>query len=722
MTFKNLLKSTKLFVILLILAIALLIFIGSISFKQISDLRKSAALVNRTMEVDKEINRLFSLYTTMESVELENLLRQDTLGTASSYQNFAEEAYDSFERLASLTNDNQLQQNYLADVFKLQENLRNSLSSVSQIEPKKIELSQNERLKVNNLSILLSQLDAIKSKMLEEEQRLLKERKAKYKEEVLFTPLMILFWGMFALLVFIISFLQINKQRKKTKTAEAFLQNILVSTGYVIMYFEPTRDKTKNIIDFELLYINSKIEDITGDAPNTIIGTRASKTFPTIFKTGVFEKMVNCIETGKTTQYETKYETDGKTSSFSATAAKLNDGVTITTRDNTAEKETERNLKELNEQLAIQNSIFVDAESVADIGSYVWYLDTGTANISDNFYRILGHEPQSFEVSFDSYREFVHTDDLEIYDQMGSETFKTGKSVIDVYRIKTKHGKTKHLQLNGHVTEKDGRKVSVGVVQDISKRIRAEQKLKNQNEALKRSNTELESFNRVASHDLQEPMRKIQMFISRIADKELDKLSGKGRTYFVKINSSANRMQTLIKYLLSYSRINKDKQTFFPVSLNEVVDKVLDDLDERITEYGVEITVDELPTIKAIPFQMEQLFNNLLSNAIKYGNASETPKISVHCKKLSKKDITDDFDKKRKSYFQLSFIDNGIGFDQANAKKIFGLFERLHQRHQYSGTGIGLAICKKIVDNHKGHIVAESQLGKGATFRVYLPA
>lgn len=722
MTLKNLFKSTKLFVILLILAVALLIFIGSISFKQISDLRKSAALVNRTMEVDKEINHLFSLYTTMESVELENLLRQDTLGTSSSFRNFTDEASNSFEKLKNLTNDNELQQNYLADVFELQESLSNSLSSVSKIEPDRIELSENERLKVNNLSILLSRLDDVKRKMLSEEQRLLKERKAEYREEVLFTPWMILLLGMFALLVFIISFLQINKQRKKTNTAEAFLQNILISTGYIIMYFEPIRNRSKKIIDFELGYINSKIEDITGDTPKTIIGTKASETFPTIFQTGVFEKMVNCLETGETLQYETKYETEGKVSSFSATAAKLDDGVTITTRDNTAEKESERNLKELNEQLAIQNSIFKDAEEVANIGSYVGYLGEDEAWISDNFYRILGHEPDDFKMTFEKFIEFIHPDDLEIYEKIRQETLGMGTTDNHVHRIIAKDGSVKHLHVNGQSILRDGKKISVGVVQDVTKRIKDDQKLRLQNEELQQSNAELESFNRVASHDLQEPMRKIQMFISRISDKELNKLSEKGRTYFDKIDSSANRMQTLIKYLLSYSRINKSEQTFVPVPLNGVIVKVLDDFDERIKEHKVKLTVDDLPKVKAIAFQMEQLFSNLISNAIKYGNTSETPEISIRCKKLSRKEIPDDFNKKRRYYYQLSVIDNGIGFDQENAKKIFGLFERLHQRDEYSGTGIGLAICKKIIDNHKGHIVAESQMGKGATFKVYLPA
>ncbi|GAL61507.1 sensor histidine kinase [Algibacter lectus] len=119
---------------------------------------------------------------------------------------------------------------------------------------------------------------------------------------------------------------------------------------------------------------------------------------------------------------------------------------------------------------------------------------------------------------------------------------------------------------------------------------------------------------------------------------------------------------------------------------------------------------------------MEQLFNNLVSNAIKYGSTTEPPKIVIDCKKLSRNKISEVFDKKRKNYYRISIMDNGIGFDQENAEKIFGLFERLHQKDEYSGTGIGLAICKKIVLNHKGHIVAQSEPGKGSTFCIYLPA
>jgi light-regulated signal transduction histidine kinase (bacteriophytochrome) len=177
----------------------------------------------------------------------------------------------------------------------------------------------------------------------------------------------------------------------------------------------------------------------------------------------------------------------------------------------------------------------------------------------------------------------------------------------------------------------------------------------------------------------------------------------------------------LIRYLLSYSRINRTKNDFEEVNLQHILDKVQEDLEDRINASDVSLVIDDLPTVKAIPFQMEQLFNNLISNAIKY-RGLENPRIVIDCKKLKKNEITDDFIKKSKSYYRISVLDNGIGFDQEHAEKIFELFQRLHQKNEYSGTGIGLAICKKIVQNHNGHIIANSTLGIGTAFCFYLPA
>lgn len=515
---------------------------------------------------------------------------------------------------------------------------------------------------------------------------------------------------------------RLEEQNLQLLDSRAFLNNIFKSTSNVVMNLEAVRNAENDIVDFKVLFMNDAINDITGDIPEEIKNKRASEIFPTIFTSGVFEKLTTCIEEDKQLSYETSYERDGRTTWFEATAIRLNDGVTVTTREITDEKAKAQELKALNEKLAIQNSIFKDAEEIANIGSFVGYLDRQEAWISDHFYRILGYEPNAFTVSLDNFKNFIHPDDIDIYEQIRRESIAGHIPDNRQHRIIAKDGSIKHLKINGHSLVRDGEHISIGVVQDITKAVKAARKLKNKNEELKRSNAELESFNRVASHDLQEPLRKIQMFISRISDKELDQLSDKGKVYFDKINGSANRMQTLIKYLLAYSRINKTKKDFVPVSLNETMHKVLEDLEERIKESTSEIAVDELPVINAVPFQMEQLLNNLISNAIKYRNTKETPKIVVDCKKIARSKITDDFNKKRKNYYRLSVMDNGIGFAQENAEQIFGLFERLHQRDEYSGTGIGLAICKKIAENHNGHIAAESEKGKGSTFRVYLPA
>lgn len=515
---------------------------------------------------------------------------------------------------------------------------------------------------------------------------------------------------------------QLEKQNLVLLDNRAFLSNVFKSISYIVMHFKSIRDADGKIIDFEILFINDAINDITGDIPAEVKHKKVSEVYPTIFKDGIFQNLVTCVEEERHMEYETHYEQGGKTTWFQATAIRLNDGVTVTTRDITLVKERAKRLVRLNEQLQIQNGLLKDAEALAKVGSYRYDMENATYDISDNFYRILECEPHEFESTTENFKAYIHPKDIADYGERMAAIRTNAASDTFTYRVITKTGKVRRLRTTGHFGESNGHSIVVGVAQDVTEELKAEQKLKNKNEDLKRSNAELESFNRVASHDLQEPMRKIQMFISRLSETELDRLSDKGRTYFEKIDSSANRMQTLIKYLLSYSRINKSKKDFTEVDLNETVEKIKEDLEERIRETGAAFAVDDLPTIRAIPFQMEQLLNNLISNALKYSNTEETPKIVIDCKKLSSKEVPDIFDRKRKIYYRLSVMDNGIGFDQANAEKIFELFQRLHQKNEYSGTGIGLAICKKIAENHNGHIVAKSEKGKGATFCIYLPA
>jgi len=259
---------------------------------------------------------------------------------------------------------------------------------------------------------------------------------------------------------------------------------------------------------------------------------------------------------------------------------------------------------------------------------------------------------------------------------------------------------------------------------DVTDQVNNERVLTDMNIQLKQTNEELESFNRIASHDLQEPLRKIQMFASRIADEheKTPMLSEKGEHFFSKIQDGASRMQSLIINLLAYSRIDASHDDFEPVDLNLIIQSVKDNLAETIEEHRVKIQCKQLPTVNGVDFQLEQLFNNLISNAIKYKKDEGEARIEIASSIVHRDEINTEGFKLYKRYHEITVKDNGIGFDQENAEKIFEIFKRLHGRNTYSGTGIGLAICKKIVDNHRGFIRAVSTADVGSTFIVYVPA
>lgn len=225
---------------------------------------------------------------------------------------------------------------------------------------------------------------------------------------------------------------------------------------------------------------------------------------------------------------------------------------------------------------------------------------------------------------------------------------------------------------------------------------------------LARSNEELDRFASIASHDLQEPLRKVRTFTEQLSVIERDRLSEKGHDYLRRANSAAERMQSLIEDLLKFSRVSTQGRPFVPVDLNEVAQGVVSDLDAQITSTGASVHLGHLPTLSADPLQMRQLVQNLISNALKFTREGVTPDIEVGSS------IDGDM-------VHLTVRDNGIGFEPRYNMRIFRVFERLHGRSEYPGTGIGLALCRKIADRHGGNIVADSEPDVGSTFTVTLP-
>ena len=241
------------------------------------------------------------------------------------------------------------------------------------------------------------------------------------------------------------------------------------------------------------------------------------------------------------------------------------------------------------------------------------------------------------------------------------------------------------------------------------------------NKELVKMNKELQSFAYISSHDLQEPLRKIQIFASRIAEKEGDALSEYGLDLFNRMQSSAARMQTLIEDLLAYSRTHNLEGDFKKVALKNLIEQVKDDLAEELFKKGTSVTIETNSELNIIPFQIKQLFQNLFTNSLKFSKAEEPLRIHISTTKVKGSTLANENLLESQTYCCISVSDNGIGFDQQYSDKIFELFQRLHGKTEYPGTGIGLAIIKKIVENHNGTIEAVGELGVGATFKIYLP-
>jgi signal transduction histidine kinase len=232
---------------------------------------------------------------------------------------------------------------------------------------------------------------------------------------------------------------------------------------------------------------------------------------------------------------------------------------------------------------------------------------------------------------------------------------------------------------------------------------------------LKRSNRELQDFAFVASHDLQEPLRKIRAFGDRLQQTYADMLGEQGADYVRRMQNASARMSKLIDDLLSFSRITTKAKPFLPVALNKVAEEVLEDLEVAIQESGARIHVGELPEIDADMFQMKQLFQNLIANAIKFRKPGVTPVISITA------DLGESsYSNAGSDQVTILFRDNGIGFDEVFVDRIFLPFQRLHGKAEYSGTGIGLAVCRRVAERHGGSLTATSKIGEGSTFIVTL--
>jgi signal transduction histidine kinase len=510
------------------------------------------------------------------------------------------------------------------------------------------------------------------------------------------------------------------------------LSDVLKHTQANLTLLGPIRDEAGNVVDFEYLFTNPANARITGRTVAEMLGGRMLVMFPAIRGTVFYERLLHTTQTGETTQFLFEFEADGVSGWFDTSLVKQGENVLFTCLDVTPLKQAELAQQRQNEWLntlidsspvaicyfrAIYSSVeqLVDFELTKLNAVHAHTLGGTVADITGR--RVLEHYPGSVGNGF--YERMVAT-----VGTGEAQRFVIHYNVdkLDVW------ADVQMSYLDGGVL------MSYLNITDIKRAELHQQRqaelLAVANAELRRSNEHLQEFAYIASHDLQEPLRKIQSFSDMLRTQQADELSPQSVDMLTRMRNAAERMSGLVSDLLMYSRLHTHHEPFEPVDLNEVMHVVLNDLDLLVQESQAKLTVGTLPTVQGHVGQLQQLMLNLLANALKYVLPGQQPVVNVSSQRVGNEALPTVVqaalpDKGRvlkRQYWEICVEDNGIGFDEKYLGRLFKMFQRLHSRSQYAGSGIGLAICKRVVDNHGGGITARSTPGVGSTFLVYLPA
>ena len=502
-------------------------------------------------------------------------------------------------------------------------------------------------------------------------------------------------------------------QQRQTQTLQGILENI--PSGLFIS--EAVRDEAGEVVDFRLIEANRVGLLAYGMTRDAVVGQLASVLFPHDYQNGVFERYRRVVETKEPQFFTCSFGKNNRTGWLDVRlTAHRDDWVIASSLDITAIKEAER--AQYHQAELLQSVLDSSQHSIVVLEA----IRSAEGRIVDFWYALQNAT---------NARSIGRTDD-DIRGRTLLELFpSTGTSgLFDRYVAVAETGQPQRLEEyyegQGIVGWFDisiarrGDGVVVTIV-DITETRQFRQQLEAANAELRRSNDNLQQFAYVASHDLQEPLRKIQAFGEILARDYGPALSESGTDLIRRMQSAADRMSALIRDLLTYSRITTHREPFRAVDLNALVDEVLGDLDLLIRDKQAALLRQELPRVEGDRSQLGQLFQNLLSNALKFTRPEVPPRISLRHRLVPRRDLPGLLVSEAAVFHEISVEDNGVGFDARYSERIFQVFQRLHGKSQFPGTGIGLAICRKVAENHGGAITAEARPGEGALFRVFLP-
>jgi len=511
---------------------------------------------------------------------------------------------------------------------------------------------------------------------------------------------------------------EINERQEKERLIELSNQVLATSlNGWFVC--EMVYDNDGEIVDFIFNCINPQFTQVTGRTENEVVGKSYLSLFPSAKKQGTFDLNVRVFKSGKTERLQMPYQGDGVDAWLDVAVSKLgHNSILVTFADITRHVNNMEELKRTNELL---NGILANSASGIAFGSIIRdedgkIIDGQTIIANDAAIRYAGI-PRELFLSKRSTELEPNIRESHYFKKI-IHTMETGEPSIVQYRVESS-GKWIEIALSR--MDQDH---LIIVYSDITEGKEAQLKQERLLEELRRSNESLEDFTSAASHDLKEPIRKVHFFTERLKGKLGERLSDEERYLLERVETATARMKLLVDDLLEYSHVNRGSQALEDINLNLKVQMIQSDLELLIEEKGATVNVSELPVLKGYRRQVQQLFHNLISNSLKYSKPEVPPVVTITSRRVKGEESGLDVrtEDREKLFHHIEVMDNGIGFEQQYTNKIFNIFTRLHGNTEYSGTGVGLAIVKKVVENHKGYITAEGEPGIGASFKVLLPA